>query len=103
MVKVSFVPRALPIFDISLVAGKKTLSGTIVSINSDKAVVNQLNEEYDLTSEPQTLETLQNAFILIYRCEIYPYYAHIMHIFIYVKKQMLQRLLFLRDSIKRAI
>ena len=32
---------------------------------------------YDLTSEPQPLEALQNAFILIYRCEIYPY-VHIL-------------------------
>ena len=30
--------------------------------------------EYDATSELQTLEALQNAFILIYRCKIYPYY-----------------------------
>ena len=28
---------------------------------------------YDLTSESQTLEALQNVFILIYRCEIYPF------------------------------
>ena len=32
---------------------------------------------YDLTSEPQTLEALQNAFILIYRCNIDPCYLHI--------------------------
>ena len=30
---------------------------------------------YDLTSEPQTLEALQNTFILIYRCKIYPCYS----------------------------
>ena len=34
--------------------------------------------EYDLTSEPQTLEALQNTSILIYRCEIYPYYVYIL-------------------------
>ena len=33
---------------------------------------------YDLTSVPQTLEALQNTFILIYRCEICPYYAYIL-------------------------
>ena len=38
---------------------------------------------YDLNSEPQTLEALQNAFILIYRCDIYPY---IMYIFYLLEK-----------------
>ena len=33
---------------------------------------------YDLASEPQTVEPLQNVFILIYRCEIYPCYAYIL-------------------------
>ena len=33
---------------------------------------------YDLTGEPQTLESLQNVFILIYRFEIYPYYVYIL-------------------------
>ena len=28
---------------------------------------------YDLTSEPQTLKALRNAFILIYHCDIYLY------------------------------
>ena len=32
---------------------------------------------YDLTSEPQPLEALQNAFIVIYGSEIYPY-VHIL-------------------------
>ena len=32
---------------------------------------------YDLTSEPQTLETLENTFILICQCKIYPCYSHI--------------------------
>ena len=32
--------------------------------------INQSNEGYDLTSEPQTIESLKNAFILIYRCKI---------------------------------
>ena len=35
---------------------------------------------YNLTSERQTLEALQNAFILIYRCEIYPYYVYTLFI-----------------------
>ena len=34
---------------------KKPLSATIIIINSDKALVDQHNEEYDLTSELQTL------------------------------------------------
>ena len=29
--------------------------------------------EYDLTNEFQTLQALQNAFILIYSWEVYPY------------------------------
>ena len=33
---------------------------------------------YDLTSKRQTLEALHIAFILIYRCEIYPYYIYIL-------------------------
>ena len=33
---------------------------------------------YNLTSEPQTLEALQNPFILIDRWEIYPYYVYIL-------------------------
>ena len=64
-------PGPLPLFDIGLVA-------TIVIIDNDKALVNQRNEGYDLTSELQTLEALQNAFILIYCCEIYPYYGYIL-------------------------
>ena len=36
LVKVSLIPMVLPLFDI---------------INRDKALVNQRNEEYDLTSE----------------------------------------------------
>ena len=31
-----------------------------------------------MTSEPQTLEASQNAFILIYCYETYPYYGHIL-------------------------
>ena len=41
---VSLIPRALPLFDISLVAGKKPLSLTIVIIDGDKALVNKRNE-----------------------------------------------------------
>ena len=40
---------------------------------------------YNLTSERLALEALQNAFILIYRCEIYPYYVYtlfIIHVFV---------------------
>ena len=33
---------------------------------------------YNCTSEPHTLEALQNAVILIYRCKIYPYYVYIL-------------------------
>ena len=33
---------------------------------------------YDLTSELQSLKALQNAFILNYCCEIYPYYVYIL-------------------------
>ena len=47
-------------------------------MDSDKALVNQHNERYDLTSEPQTLEALQNAFILIYCCDTYPYFGYIL-------------------------
>ena len=44
-VKVSFVPRALLLVDISLVAEKKNpLSAAIVIINSDKALVKQCNK-----------------------------------------------------------
>ena len=28
---------------------------------------------YNLNSEPQSLKALQNAFILIYICDVYPY------------------------------
>ena len=45
--------------------------------------------EYDLTSEPETLDVLQNAYILIYCCEIYPYNAYILFTW--------KWLLFLRD------
>ena len=31
---------------------------------------------HDVLSEPQALEALQNNFILIYRCKIYPCYAY---------------------------
>ena len=79
LMKVSFVPRALPLFDISLVAEKKNpLSETIVIINSDIVLINHAMRGYDLTSVPQTLEALQNTFIVIYRCEICPYYACIL-------------------------
>ena len=37
---------------------------------------------YDLTSKPQTLEALQNAFILVYRCKIYLCFD-LFNIFIY--------------------
>ena len=33
---------------------------------------------YSLTSKPQSLEPLENAFILIYHCDIYPYYVYIL-------------------------
>ena len=46
---------------------KEPLPATIVIIDSDKAPVNKRNEE-----------ALQNAFILIYHCEIYPYYVYIL-------------------------
>ena len=61
--------QALWLFDISLVAGKRTF------ICDLQIVIRLLYAMggYDLTSEPQTLEVLQNVFILIYRCEIYPY------------------------------
>ena len=44
LVKVSFVPRVFPLFNITLVVQKKTFSAIIVIINSDKALVNQCNE-----------------------------------------------------------
>ena len=40
-----FVPRALPLFDTNFIAGKNTLTATIVVIDIDKAQVNQRNEE----------------------------------------------------------
>ena len=44
LVKVSFVSRPLLLVDISLAAEKKKLlSATIVTLNSDKALVNQSN------------------------------------------------------------
>ena len=43
LVKVSLVPRALPFFDISLVAGRDFIV-IIVTIDSDKVLVNQRNE-----------------------------------------------------------
>ena len=43
LVKVSLVPRALPFFDISLVAGRAFIV-IIVTIDSDKVLVNQRNE-----------------------------------------------------------
>ena len=52
--------------------------------------------KYDLTSEAQTLEALQNAFILIYRCNIYPCYAYILFT---CKKQMFYRLYFFTATI----
>ena len=47
-------------------------------MDSDKALVNQRNGGYDLTSRPQTLGALQDAFILIHLCEIYPYCVYIL-------------------------
>ena len=44
LVKISLVPRALPLFDISLIAGKRTLNRDYRVIDSDKALVNQRNE-----------------------------------------------------------
>ena len=76
--KVSFVPKDLPLFDISLVTEKNPLSTTNVIINSDKALVNQCNEAIHLTSEPQTLEALENAFLLIFRFEMCLCYAYIL-------------------------
>ena len=35
---------------------------TIVIVDCDKALVNQCNLGYDLTSKPKTLEALQNVF-----------------------------------------
>ena len=79
LVKVSLVSRGSPLFDISLVAGKRNLfPAAIVITDSEKAQLNQRNEGYDLTNEPQTLEALQNSFILISWCEIYPYYGYIL-------------------------
>ena len=43
LVKVSLVPRALPFFDISFVAGRAFIV-IIVVIDSDKVLVNQRNE-----------------------------------------------------------
>ena len=40
-----FVPRALPLFDTNFIAGKNTLTATIVVIDIDKAQVNQRKEE----------------------------------------------------------
>ena len=47
---------------------------TIVLIDSE---TNTNKGGYDLTSELQTLEALQNTLILIYCCEIYPCYIYI--------------------------
>ena len=44
LVKVCLIPRALPLFDISLVAGKELLSAAIVIIDRGEALVNQRNE-----------------------------------------------------------
>ena len=74
LVEVSLFPRALLLFDISLVAGKNALFATIVVISL--CLINA-TRRYNLTSKPQTLEALQNAFILIYCCEIYAYYVYV--------------------------
>ena len=75
---VSLAPGALLLFDTSLVVEKEPLSMTIVIIDGDKDLANQCQRVYNLTSQHKTLEALQNAFILIYRCEINPYYVHIL-------------------------
>ena len=41
LVKISLVPRALPLFDISLIAGKRTFIRDYRVIDSDKSLVNQ--------------------------------------------------------------
>ena len=66
-------------FYISLVAGKNTLYPRL----SLQWVVIRLwlvnaTRGYNLTSEPRTIEALQNVFIFIYRCKIYPYYVQIL-------------------------
>ena len=78
LVKVSLVPEPYCFLIQAWWREKEPLSATIVIIDSNKALVNQRNDGIDLTSEPRTLEVLQNAYILIYRCEIYPYYAYIL-------------------------
>ena len=45
LVKVSLVPRALPLFYISLVARRRPLSATVVITDGDKALVEIRNEE----------------------------------------------------------
>ena len=47
---------------------------------------------YDLTSKPEALEVLQNAFILIYHCEIYPY----VYFYSHVKADVLEAVIFYR-------
>ena len=50
------------------------LKTLIVLVWGDNVLVNKATGGYDLTSESKTLEALQNTFILIYRCKIYPFY-----------------------------
>ena len=71
LMKVSFVPRALQLFDISLVAEKNPLFVTIVIINSDKALFNQTNKGI-------WFNYWTPNFVLIYCCKIYPYYSYIL-------------------------
>ena len=78
MGKVSFPSRALPLFDISLVAGKKPLSVTNVIRNSDKALVNQTNEEmqfnYWTPTSVATLKNTQSSVTLKNECKQLRYY-----------------------------
>ena len=61
LLKVSLDPRALPLFDISLVAGKRTfIRDHHYNIQIRLWVINT-TREYDVTSEPGAPEALQNA------------------------------------------
>ena len=80
LMRVSLIPRALPFFYISLVAEKRTYLYPWLSLLYIVIRLRLINamRGYNLISEPQTLEALQNAFILTYCCKIYPYYAYIL-------------------------
>ena len=67
--------QGLTIFWYKLGRREKNLYPQLSSQSTEmKLWIINATRGYDLTSEPQKLEALQNVFILICCCEIYPYY-----------------------------